>query len=106
MIAHEQRREERAERVHVEVVQRAARRSATTCVGIDSSERYGDPVRPLSPSATSFVPRAGSVMNSAAIAQSRPGMPATKNAARQPYACAIVAADEVRQGDADRAVPS
>ena len=52
-------------------------------------ERYGEPSRLRAPiGAVSACPRAGSLMNSAAIAHSSPGTPATKNAARQPYACA------------------
>src|SRR5260370_36208236 len=56
-------------------------------VGIVSSVRHGDPERAATVR-DSVIPRAGSLMNIAAIAQRSPGIPATKNAARQPHVCA------------------
>ena len=46
-------------------------------VGIESTRRYGDPSRRLSPiGVASLMPRRGSRIHSAAIAHRTPGMPA------------------------------
>ena len=88
--ADEERRDERAERIHVEVVQGAR--------GDDPPERRDrhhsacTATRAVGAAHTlcsSAMPRGGSWMKSAAIAaQSRPGAAATKSAARQPHCCA------------------